>query len=322
MFPFVYFLAMLLIALFVEVLFQHYWIKQMLKLKIEQVTKMYGPSWHDKAKMGTPSMGGVVFVLVFLLLFIPVSIYCNFPADLVFISFVYPVAAACVGFADDWLKHKSNSSEGLKSLQKLALQILITLPLAWYAVDSEMPFVGMIVLPRWAGMLLTTFLGVGILNAVNVTDGLDALATGCILISFAGIKTFLTLDPISYTVLAINAGICLGFLWHNANPAKVFMGDCGSHYLGAILLILCLNCDAIVYLVPVSFIFAIEIISVAIQIFTIRKLNKKVFLMSPVHHHFELKGWGENQVVMRFWIIHLLGVIIGTMLLAVAEFYL
>lgn len=321
-YPFVFFLTVLLGALVIETIFQHFWIAQMLKLKIEQVTKMYGPSWHDKAKMGTPSMGGIVFVLVFLVMFIPISIYYAFPKDLVLITIAYPLAAACVGFADDWLKHKSNSSEGLKSLQKLWLQILITIPLAWYVVDAELPLIGMLVAPRWLGIILVTFMGVGILNAVNVTDGLDGLATGCVLISFAGIKAFLVLDPVSYAALAINAGICLGFLWHNANPAKVFMGDCGSHYLGAVLFVLCLNCNAIIYLVPISFIFAIEIVSVAIQIFAIRKLHKKVFLMSPIHHHFELKGWGENQVVMRFWIIHLLGMTIGTIILAALEFYI
>lgn len=321
-YPFLFFIIILLATLVLETIFQHFWIAQMLKLKIEQVTKMYGPSWHDKAKMGTPSMGGVVFVLVYLLMFVPVSIYYRFPNDLVLLTLLYPLAAACVGFADDWLKHRSNSSEGLKSLQKLYLQIAITLPLAWFCVDGEFPLIGMIVLPQWGGILLVTFLGVTMLNAVNVTDGLDGLAAGCVLISFAGAKAFLTLDPVSYAALAIASGICLGFLWHNANPAKVFMGDCGSHFLGAMLFVICLNCGAVVYVIPLGFIFILEITSVAIQIFTIRELHKKIFLMSPIHHHFELKGWGENQIVMRFWIIHLLGAAIGAMLLSGIELYL
>ncbi len=315
-------LGILLTALFAEVILQHFWITQMLRLKIEQVTKMYGPSWHDKAKMGTPSMGGVVFVLVYLLMFVPISIYCNFPSDLVLCALGYPFAAACVGFADDWLKYVRNSSEGLRSLQKLFIQILITLPVAVYMVDGDMSLIGSIVLPRAAGILLAVFAGVGILNAVNVTDGLDGLAAGCVLITFAGIKMFLAVDPLSEVLVVINAGICLGFLWHNANPAKVFMGDCGSHFLAAVIFVVCLMCDAVIYLVPLCFIFVVEIMSVAIQIFTIRKLHKKVFLMSPVHHHFELKGWGENQVVMRFWIMHLLGVIICTAVFAAMERFL
>lgn len=321
-YPFVFFLGMLLTALFSEAVLQHFWIAQMLKMRIEQVTKMYGPSWHDKAKMGTPSMGGVVFVLVYLVMFVAVAVYCRFPADLCLASVLYPLAAACVGFVDDWLKYKSNSSEGLKSLQKLFLQILITVPFAVYAVDGEFVLIADIVLPRWAGILFVSILGVTILNAVNVTDGLDCLAAGCTLITFAGIKAFMTLDPVTYVVLAVTAGICMGFLWHNANPAKVFMGDCGSHFLGAVIFVICLNCNAVLYMIPLSFIFMIEILSVAIQIFTIRKLHKKVFLMSPVHHHFELKGWGENQVVIRFCIIHMLGALIGTMLLSVIEMYM
>ncbi len=321
-YPFIFFLELVLAALVLEIICQHFWIDEMLKMKIEQVTKIYGPSWHDKAKMGTPSLGGVVFVLVYLLLFVPTAVYCDFPKDLVLAAILYPLAAAGLGFADDWLKHKNNSSEGLRSLQKLALQIVITAPLAVYMTDGEFPLIGSVALPRWAGIVFILFAGVGILNAVNVTDGLDCLATGCVLISFAGIKTFMTLDPLTYVVLAVNAGICLGFLWHNANPAKTFMGDCGSHFWGAILLIICLNCNAVIYLLPLSFIFVLEIVSVAIQIVAIRKFRKKVFLMSPIHHHFELKGWGENQIVVRFWIIHMLGALMGTMLLKLIEMYL
>ena len=110
-----------------------------------------------------------------------------------------------------------------------------------------------------------------------------------------------------YNVMAI--ALCLGFLWHNCNPASVFMGDVGAHFLAGLMLSLCICSGAVFYIIPACFFFGVEICSVAIQIVAIRRFHKKVFKMSPIHHHFEMSGWKETQIVTRFWIIHLLGVI-------------
>jgi phospho-N-acetylmuramoyl-pentapeptide-transferase len=300
---------------FLEVFLQHFWIKKMHSMKIEQVTKMYGPSWHDKTKVGTPSMGGIVFIPVMLIVMAIFTCRYHLPLERIAKIIVYPLAAAAVGFADDWLKHIRNSSEGLRSLQKLALQIIITVPWAVWVVAGPTPLLPNIMMPRAAGILLASFLGVGFLNAVNVTDGLDGLAAGCTFISFLALLFLVRMDPIIFVLSSIACGICIGFLWHNANPAAVFMGDAGSHFLAALLFSICVNAMVIVLIVPLGFIFGIEIISVAIQIFSIRVLHKKVFRMSPIHHHFELLGWKENQIVVRFCLIHLVGICATTTLI-------
>lgn len=304
-----------LTAYILEVAMQHFWIGKMHRMKIEQVTKMYGPSWHDKAKMGTPSMGGVVFIPALLLTLVLPLYLGMLSADRLAMVLSYPIAAAAVGFIDDWLKHSRNSSEGLRSLQKLALQIAVTLPWAVWTVGGPLQLLPHVMLPRAAGVLLVTFLGVGIQNAVNVTDGLDGLAAGCSLISFAGALMFLNPLHETFVCAAASCGVCLGFLWHNANPAKVFMGDAGAHFLAGMLISLCVNTGALIIIVPLGFIFGLEIISVAIQIFAIRVCHRKVFLMSPIHHHFELMGWKENQIVVRFCIIHMLGLSVCVCLL-------
>ena len=159
---------------------------------------------------------------------------------------------------------------------------------------------------------VVTFIGVGLQNAVNVTDGLDGLAAGCSLITFVALLPLTLLvggGPIHgmYNVMAIC--LCLGFLWHNCNPASVFMGDVGAHFLAGLMLSLCICSGGLFYIIPACFFFGVEICSVAIQIVAIRRFHRKVFKMSPIHHHFEMSGWKETQIVTRFWIIHLLGVI-------------
>lgn len=309
---FIEFVIILLLALFAEIFLQHLWMAKMHRMKIEQVTKLYGPSWQEKAKAGTPTMGGIVFIPVFL-----VALYAGHlldptnmrTEDLVKVA-AYPVLAAVVGFIDDWLKYMKHSSDGLKSLQKLALQIAVTVPWAIWMLPGSMLLFPTITIPRFAGIVIIIFFGVGIQNAVNVTDGLDGLAAGSVVISLIGALSFLSDDPVIIITIAAAMGISIGFLWHNANPANVFMGDVGAHFFAGVLLALCISSGAFIFIVPLAFLFGIEILSVVIQIFSIRVFNKKVFLMSPIHHHFEMKGWKETQIVARFWIIHAVGMCI------------
>lgn len=317
------FAAVTSLAFVLEVLLQDKWIRIMHGMKIEQVTKLYGPSWHEKTKMGTPEMGGVVFIPVLLVVAAIVMMATGISLITTVRIISYPILAAAVGFVDDWLKSSRHSSDGLKSKQKLLLQIVVTVPWAiWVAsVQSEL-FPGCTI-PPILFFILLSFTGVGLQNAVNVTDGLDGLAAGCSLISFfAACIFFIGNVPIAL-FLAGGCGICLGFLWHNANPASVFMGDVGAHFLAGLLLSACVNANAFIFVVPFGFFFGIEIFSVAIQIISLRYFKCRVFKMSPIHHHFEMSGWKETQIVVRFWIIHIIGVLLLTLLInfTVIRFY-
>ncbi len=320
----------MLFVFLAEIFLQEKWIKVMHRRKIEQVTKLYGPAWHEKTKLGTPTMGGVVFAAVALLC-VPVLMWytrdmfvglyepgASFFAKYAFFLtesaavLSYPILAGAVGFADEWLKYRRHSSDGFTSRQKLALQILVTLPwAAWMFFRTDYAIVGVMrSFPVFVAVV--TFIGVGLQNAVNVTDGLDGLAAGCSLITFVALLPLTLLvggGPIHgmYNVMAIC--LCLGFLWHNCNPASVFMGDVGAHFLAGLMLSLCICSGGLFYIIPACFFFGVEICSVAIQIVAIRRFHRKVFKMSPIHHHFEMSGWKETQIVTRFWIIHLLGVI-------------
>ncbi|MCF0247828.1 MAG: phospho-N-acetylmuramoyl-pentapeptide-transferase [Synergistes sp.] len=306
---FIVFTAVLLFAFAAEVLLQSRWIRAMHRMRIEQVTKLYGPAWHEKTKVGTPTMGGVVFIPVLLLSIALISVILGDLSPEYALKIVsYPILAAAVGFIDDWRKHTRQSSDGLKSLQKLALQILVTAPWAYWLSSSEYLLFPGIVISRPLFVVLVTFVGVGLQNAVNVTDGLDGLACGCALISFLFAQIFLNADPALSLVIASACGICLGFMWHNCNPASVFMGDAGAHFIAGLLLSVCVNAGAFIFVIPVCFFFGVEIFSSAIQIFSIRVFHRKVFKMSPIHHHFELLGWKETQIVTRFWIMHIIGI--------------
>lgn len=308
------FVSMLFAAMLLEILLQRFWIARMRELKIRQVTKLYGPSWHDKTKAGTPTMGGVVFppALLLVLLVNYFMVHALSFGDIVRIL-SYPLLAAAVGFTDDWIKHSRRSSDGISSLQKLALQIIITVPWAVWMLPSGLSLWPGAVIPGFAGVAVLTFVGVGLQNAVNVTDGLDGLATGCASISFFAALCVFCHDIYTFAPAAAALGICLGFLWHNANPASVFMGDVGAHFLAGLMVTVCVMSGSFIYVIPLGFMFGLEIISVAIQIAAIRGFKKKVFLMSPMHHHFEMLGWSETQIVTRFWIMHLVGLLIITL---------
>ncbi len=284
------------------------WIHLVRKWEVRQVEKSYGLSSHLERKTGTPTMGGVVFPIVCCLSLAATGILSweTVPGLL-----GLPLGAFAVGFTDDWLKFTNRSSEGLKSLEKLALQLLVAIPWSAYVllVSRWDPFPG-IQLGLLPAIGILIFFSVGMMNAVNVTDGLDGLAAGASGLSCIGLALLPVIRPaVSGYASLVGAGICAGFLWHNAHPARVFMGDCGSHFLGGLLVSLCVSSGGLLLLIPFGFLFGIEIASVAVQIVSIRGFGRKVFRMSPIHHHFELLGWHETQVVVRFWLIHAAGMI-------------
>lgn len=272
------FSLMLCFAMFAEIILQNLWISKMQTLKVEQVTKLYGPSWHEKTKMGTPTMGGVVFPIVTLLsLFLLYIAEEQLQTARIFTIVSYPFMAAFVGLLDDFLKYKRRSSDGLRSMQKLFLQIAVTLLWVMCFMPDNYELISGIPIPNAVFVAIVVFIGVGFQNAVNVTDGLDGLAAGCTLISFLGALAFLFPDPLTALMIASACGICLGFLWHNANPARVFMGDVGAHFFAGLLFSICLESGALLMIIPLGFMFGMEIISVALQIFTLRMFKKECF---------------------------------------------
>lgn len=313
--------AVFVLPFVLELTLQKMWIAKMRALKIKQVTKMYGPSWHEKTKTGTPTMGGVVFIPVLLVsLFAISAIIPRVSMKWIFIVSSYPLLAAAVGFADDLVKHRRGAADGLSSIQKFVLQAATTLIwIFWIAPEgtanvSLLGFLGFVPrLPAWAGVLLLTFAGVGLQNAVNVTDGLDGLAAGCAAISTAG--AFILFASLGgrteiLILLLVSFFIYIAFLWHNAHPASVFMGDVGAHFIAGVLFTAFALSNDFLLIIPGSFIFGLEMISVVIQIIAIRFFERKVFRMSPVHHHFEMIGWSETQIVTRFYIIHFIGFLV------------
>jgi phospho-N-acetylmuramoyl-pentapeptide-transferase len=145
------------------------------------------------------------------------------------------------------------------------------------------------------------------INAVNITDGLDGLAAGCFLISLSVAPLVIPMDGPAAAETACLFFMAAGFLFHNIRPARTFMGDTGSHFLGGALASLCLMNGRLLALLPLGFMFGVELLSSAIQIYTIRRLNRRVFLMAPLHHHFQRMGWDETAVTARFWLVHAVG---------------
>ena len=273
---------------------------------------------HQK-KEGTPTMGGVIFILPVLialgLLFLRGSI--TFNHNLIILVFVF-LAYAFLGFIDDWLKVRYNNNQGLRISTKFLLKIVIALIFLYIFIkNGGEPFLKItslnLVLPMgWAFGLFILFLLVGTSNAVNITDGLDGLCGGLSVIAFFafGIITWNTTWMEGYQEVAIFCfvlvGAILGFLVFNTNPAKVFMGDLGSLALGAAMATVAIITRHELSLALIGGVFVVETLSSMIQIIAIRKFNKKVFKMAPLHHHFEQLGWSERDIVKTFWVVGLL----------------
>ncbi len=294
------FLTYFPIMIFGGIALQYGWIAILKKHHIAQYIKAYGPARHMEEKANTPTMGGIVF----LVLFVGSIFFCKmYSKKLLFFS-LFPLGMGGIGLFDDWLKYNSSSSEGFTSVQKFLAQIIFCL--SWiFLVYSSQPFI-FTPFSRILDIGITLFLGVGIVNAVNVTDGLDGLATSCLLASFLVLGGFSLFsgNQSSFLFAFWGIGISLSFLWHNAYPASVFMGDVGSHFFGALLFITSVSYDNPWILLPASSIFAVEILSVILQLGAIYGMHRKIFAMSPLHHHFELKNVHENQIVLRFVLMH------------------
>jgi len=285
-------------------LLQHVWIGVQRRWSVGLAQKSYGVGIDVEIKAATPPMGGCVFLLMALL-----ALLATWGGEaLVFWSL--PIAGGAIGLADDGMKFFRRSSEGFRSLAKLKVQLVVCG--AWVLVvhlRGGLALWSGIPGPVWLVFPLA-ILGVsGMMNAVNITDGLDGLAGGCFLISLGTGAFLLPFDGSGFNALAMVLlfAMASSFLFYNLHPARTFMGDTGAHFLGGALAALCVMNGRLLALIPVGFLFGVELLSSAVQIFTIRKLNRRVLLMAPLHHHFQRLGWDETSVTMRFWLAQAVG---------------
>jgi len=267
-----------------------------------------GPAGHHE-KAGTPTMGGL---LLFLSVSVPFLILGNYDAVSLAV-YGTAVATALVGFADDWTKISKRRSLGVSARHKLIAQAVIALAL-WYVATQLVQLPGTLELRPFdisieLGFLYPVLIFLvlaGASNGVNLTDGLDGLAAGCaaiVLLAYTAM-TFITRGQEDLALLcACLVGACVGFLWFNSFPAGIFMGDTGSLGLGGAIAALAVMTQTEILLIVIGGIFVIEALSVAIQVLAFQRFRRRVFLMAPVHHHFELMAWSETKIILRFWIV-------------------
>lgn len=284
------------------------------QLKFGQSIREEGPKSHQ-AKSGTPTMGGMMIILG---LVVGALAAGQWSVELGLALFIV-LGHFVIGFVDDYIKVVRKHNLGLKAKQKLLGQIIMAAMVAYFGnlpTDLWVPFVGNVELGSFFYVLLF-FVLVGTTNAVNLTDGLDGLAAGTVSVaSLCFMVVCLILGNYNLAIFcAATVGACLAFLKFNYNPAKIFMGDTGSLALGGAIASMGILTHTELLLVVIGFIFVMEAMSVIIQVISFKTTGKRVFLMSPIHHHFELKGWKETKVVHTFWCWGLLAGILGILLL-------
>ncbi|MFM8884755.1 MAG: phospho-N-acetylmuramoyl-pentapeptide-transferase [Solirubrobacterales bacterium] len=275
-----------------------------------------GPSGHH-SKAGTPTMGGII---IFLAISIPFLVLTDWDWRAIGV-FGVAVVCALLGFADDYVKIVKRRSLGLRGRTKMLVLLLVSVALWWVATQKAGVSTTVRLRVVDASIDLGFFFPVfvflvvaGSTNAVNLTDGLDGLAAGCVaivMLAYVGI-TFVTTGERDLALLsACIVGACTGFLWFNSFPATIFMGDTGSLGLGGAIGAMAVMTNTTILLVLIGGIFVVEALSVIAQVAAFQSLRKRIFLMAPIHHHFEMRGWSETKIILRFWIVALVFAAIG-----------
>jgi len=305
----------LLISFLISVITLPYFINYLRKHNMGQRIRQEGPNLHQH-KMGTPTMGGVIIILtliIIILLLVPYNKY-------VLWSLIITVGFGLIGLVDDLIKYLKKRSLGLLTMQKLFLQITLALVIA-YGVQQSTDLGTEIYIPFLKnsidlGIMFVPFVVlvmVSSVNAVNLTDGLDGLAAGLIIISmfsFALIAYIQNIESIGIFSLIV-AFTSIGFLVYNFFPAQIFLGDVGSLALGGALASVAIFTRTELFLLIIGGVFVIETLSVIFQVISVKLRGKIIFKMSPIHHHFELCGWKEPKIIIRFWIAGIILAIIG-----------
>ncbi len=311
------------VALLVSLVGTRYLIRVLTARSIGQPIRAEGPAGHQ-AKAGTPTMGGVAIVLGALSGYIVSNLYRGIYTRTGMSVMVTIVGAGIVGLMDDWLKVRRARNLGLSARTKIVGQLIVAsffvvAGIEYFGTSTTLSFT------RWSNpgwdfgpyvwAVLAVLWILGTSNAVNLTDGLDGLAAGSCILGFAAYviiafwqfrhyDIYLEAHALDLAVIAAAMmGACVGFLWWNAPPAQIFMGDAGSLALGTAFATLALTTDTMLLLPLLGALFVMETSSVIIQVASFRLRRKRVFRMAPLHHHFELGGWPETTVIIRFWII-------------------
>ena len=310
-------------------------IAHMRRISFGQAIREDGPESH-LSKDGTPTMGGVIILFSIVLSSLAVLLWIQ-PTGPTRIgmmphaSVLLPLAAlmgfGLIGFIDDYLKVSKGKSLGLTQWQKLFWQFviaagfLILLYLTNPMIDTSISAFGKTVILGWIYWPLAILFIVGMSNAVNITDGLDGLAAGLVAIAAVAMMSaaFTILNAFTPLVLAATVGACLAFLWFNASPAKIFMGDTGSLALGGFLAAVAIQTGQEIAFLIIGMLFAVEAFTVMAQIGYYKYSRsrygegRRIWRMAPLHHHYELSGWPEQKVVVRFWILGLLFAVLGVL---------
>lgn len=297
-----------LVGGFLTLLLVPFFIKFFNRKKLGQITREEGPTWHE-AKTGTPTMGGTVFIGVILVLMLIFGYVLNLYNGAFWMLFMTFLLFGGIGFVDDFLSIFRQQNEGLKARQKFIAQIVFSILIGLIAwVTNQSIFIPFFSLQITNIILVAIFIFIwitGFSNAVNLTDGLDGLATGLNIIAYLT-YFFIARASGHYVVSVVSllvAGSLMGFLVYNIKPAKIFMGDVGSLALGAGLAVISIILNNPWSLLIVGIVFVIETLSVILQVISFKTTGKRIFKMSPIHHHFEMIGWSESKVVTVFWIV-------------------
>lgn len=284
------------------------------KMNVGQRVSVFVGSTHKK-KEGTPTMGGIIFILatLFTTIILVLTKKIKFTTNLKIILLVF-IGYSLIGFLDDYLSIKRKHNEGLTSFQKLFLQLIIAVGFFYLYISNGghtaliVSTLGIHIEMGWLYGLFLLFVLVGASNAVNLTDGLDGLAGGLSAIAFIAfslISLVVGYEEIGIFTFVLT-GAVMGFLIYNTYPAKVFMGDTGSLALGAVMAAVAIITHREVTLLVVASVFVIETLSVILQVIWVKLFKKKLFLMTPLHHHFEKLGWPEQDIVKLFWVVGLI----------------
>ena len=309
------------------------------KLKYGQTILDIGPNWH-KSKQGTPTMGGIMFIIGIVVAAAVTVVLAlvegssGFAAEItstspqkriylvrIFAGLLMALSFAVVGFIDDYIKVVKKRNLGLTARQKTLLQLLIAAAyLTTLALQgdtfTDLPFIGRIDCSSGVGLLywpIALFFIYGFVNAVNLTDGIDGLCSSVTAVVSAffmlssGVLKLYGLNILS----AVCVGGCAGFLIWNAHPAKVFMGDTGSLFFGGMVVAMAFGSGMPVILLIAGIVYVIEALSVVLQVTYYKRTKKRIFKMTPIHHHFEMSGWGENKIVVVFSLITLIGCLLA-----------
>lgn len=318
-------LLTLVVALVVTLVFGPVFIPWLRKLKFGQEIREEGPKWHQK-KSGTPTMGGIMFIVAMAIAILVTTVIFamngNFNTTYArcIVLFVISLGFGVIGFVDDYIKVVKKRNLGLTAPQKFIMQVVLAaiyIAVLYFIGELDtaikIPFTSIEwIMPIWLYIPFVMFVVVGVVNAVNLTDGLDGLASSITTIVgiFFMLVSYIVFKEYGVTVFSVALiGGLIGFLWYNKYPAKVFMGDTGSLFLGASVALMAIDLKMPIHLILIGFVYFMETLSVIMQTAYFKYTKKKygegriIFKMSPIHHHFEMCGWKEKKIVAVFTLV-------------------